>query len=741
MLGRARARIGPHRETTASQTGDDVMTTRKTFCRICSAYCGLELDVEGDRIVAIRGDRSHPMSKGFTCEKGRQAHHQADGGHRILHAQSRPSRDEAFAALDREQALDEIAAKLRAIIDEHGPRAVALYRGNGLSVSSNGNQIAQAWMAGIGSEMDFSSLTIDQPSKIIAVRRHGVWGGGAHGFEGADVCMLIGNNPVISALHMTGGPPGFYPTALKEAKKRGLKLIVVDPRRTETAAHADIHLPILPGEDATLVAGMIRWIIDEELHDADFVARETEGFEALRAAVADFELGLVAKRTGLDAEDIVAAARMFATGTRGTCSSGTGPDMASFPHLTEQLIISLNTLCGRWNREGDPVTAPSLLTPNVAPPAQAIPSAFLPPMLNAELDTKKSRIRGIQQVFQEMPTPVAAEEILTPGEGQVRALLVVGGNPVMSWPDQARTLEALAALELLVCIDILETATTRRADYQLPASHFFERDGLAEFTDRLYQLPFGQYAKPILKQKGEAQEEWRYLAGLARRLGTEIELAGGPIPLDAPEFETLDVLELMFPDERVKVPVRELARHEGGKLFDEFADMRVGAPIEGLDAKLQLMPEEAARDLASLLATDALVEGRHGRDGAYTHLLTVRRVPHVYNSSCHYFPKNPPGNPAYLHPDDISALGFDVGETVRLQSEQGSIEVVVEADPGLRRGIVSMSHCFGGDPAEPPDAARHGGAVAKLVSVDERFDPLMGMPQMTGFAVRFDALP
>ena len=147
---------------------------------------------------------------------------------------------------------------------------------------------------------------------------------------------------------------------------------------------------------------------------------------------------------------------------------------------------------------------------------------------------------------------------------------------------------------------------------------------------------------------------------------------------------------------------------------------------------------EAGEDLAELIASPVLDEGRYGEDGSYTHLLTIRRVPHVYNSSCHDFPKNPPGNPAYLHPGDLEALGLRAGDTVRLQSERASVSVIVEADPCLRPGIVSMSHCFGGDPDAEPDIERFGAPVTRLVSLDRDFDPLMGMPQQTGFPVKFD---
>lgn len=714
------------------------MQTTKTFCRICSAYCGIEVDIDDQqRIVEIRGDRDHPMSKGYTCTKGRQWGHQYHADDRLQSAQKRASRDSDFERVDAEQALDEIAEKLQALIAEHGPRSIAIYRGNGLSVSSNGDQVAHAWITGLGSEMDFSSMTLDQPSKIIAIGRHGVWGAGAHGFEGSDVCMMIGNNPIVSALNMTGAPPGWHPTALRDAKKRGMKVIVVDPRRTETAEHADIYLPIKPGEDPSLLAGMIRLVIEHKLYDSDFVDQHTEGFTELKDAVKDFTLDYVAGRTGLPAKDIEAAARLFAAGPRGTASSGTGPDMASFPHLSEHLILALNTLCGRWNREGDHVASPNLLAPNMAPPAQALPLEFLPTRMNPANDTYSSRIRGVKQVFQEMPTPVAAEEILTPGEGQVRALIVIGGNPVASWPDQDRTLKALDALELLVTIDIKETATVRRADYSLAAAHSFEREGLAEFTDRLYEKPFGQYSKALLPKKGDVHEEWYYLVGLARRMQTSIELQGGPVDVDNRDLQSLDIFTLMYPDDQVKVPVSEIAKYQGGHMFEEFADMTVSAPLEGIDEKLQLMPSIVAPDLAAVLAQPLPEEGCYGADGSYTHLLTVRRVKHVYNSSCHDFPKNPAGNPAYLHSDDITELGRQAGDEVQLHSEHSSIKVVLQVDDRLRPGVVSMSHCFGGDPDRAESVQAVGGSAAKLVAVDRDFDPLMGMPRMTGFAVKF----
>ncbi|MBK7170182.1 MAG: molybdopterin-dependent oxidoreductase [Gammaproteobacteria bacterium] len=230
--------------------------------------------------------------------------------------------------------------------------------------------------------------------------------------------MLIGTNPLISAFHVHGGPPGFCPGELRRAQReRGLRVIVVDPRRTETAELADLHLQIRPGEDATLLAGMIRLILAQSLHDRAFCAAHVEGSDMLREAVDGFT-GLVANRTCLSAALVAEAARLFARGPRGVATAGTGPNMAAHPTLTEHLVLCLDTICGRWNREGERVNAPSVLMADIPRPAQAFAPSMLPPEMNPDANLERSRRFGFRQINLEMPTPSLADEILEPGEAR-----------------------------------------------------------------------------------------------------------------------------------------------------------------------------------------------------------------------------------------------------------------------------------------------------------------------------------
>lgn len=710
------------------------MDTKHSFCRVCPAFCAIEVDVEDGRVVDVRGDEADPMSRGYTCVKGRQIPHEVNDPTRLRSSLVRTA-EGGFAPISSAAAMDQIAQRLSDIIRRHGPRAVASYGGTAAYFNAPSLPVVKAWHRGIGSPMIHSSVTIDQPSKIIAVGRHGFWGGGPHSFGTADVIMLIGTNPLVSALHQMGGPPGFYPKSLRDARERGLKVICVDPRRTETTRLSDIHLQVQPGEDPALLAGMLRVILTENLYDVEFCRQHTQGLEELRQAIGGFTPEYVARRAGVPAEQMIAAARLFAAGPRGCASSGTGPDMAPHPNLTEHLICCLNTVCGRWSREGERVGVPSVLTPPMPRPAQAFPPEMLPGEINLALNTERSRIRGLRQVIGEMPTAALADEILQPGEGQVRALFVLSGNPVVTWPDQERTLRALAALDLLVCLDIRMSVTCRRAHYVIACRHPLERDDLAVFQDRLYEEPYAQYAHAAVAPAGDLVEEWMFFAGLARRMRTSIELAGGPLNTENLPA-TLDVIESIFTGS--KVPIRTIAAHDGGHIFDEINEV-VSPPIPGLEGRLQFTPEGIVDELCEVLAAPVTTPGRYGKDGAFSHLLVCSRLKHVMNSVGHDYPytrAHQTYNPAYVHPDDLQQMGLASGDLVEVASEDGAVAAIVAASQDVRRGVLAMAHAFGGDPREEADVRDAGSSTARLISNDHDYDPIAGIPRQSAIPVR-----
>ncbi len=664
-----------------------MMTTRKTFCSICTAYCGFEAEIEAGRVVDMKPDKSHPMSQGFSCSKGRNYH-------QLLNAEDRATRcrhrsDSGWQTLAKADALDQIASRLRGIIDEHGPESVAFYCGNGVTVKALAMPSVHAFMQGLGSHQVYSSLTIDQPAKILSTGRHGLWAAGVHSFDSSNVVMLIGNNPFVSGLQGgPGGVPGWQPGDVKKARKRGLKLIVVDPRFTETAQQADVYLPIKPGMDAVLLSGMINYILQQGMEDRDFCDQHTEGLEQLAREVAPYDLATTAELTGLEPSLIQEAIELFVREGRGTASSCTGPDMAPHGNLTEHLINSLNSLCGRYNRAGEKVNG-SLLTPDMPPMAAVLPWEFMPPKLNLDANTRRSRVRGAHQLFGEMPTATLAEEILTPGPGQIRALFVVGGNPVLSVPDQAQITSALENLDLCVCIDARMSETADLADYFLPSTYGLERVDMTVFNDTFWGRPFHQVSQPVVEAPGDAADEYLYLAALANRLDIAMNYPGGPIDTaDIPA--PMDMLELLFPPGSTRVSPREIAAEPGGQVFEQYQDLEVMPPMEGMEARLRFMPQGVAQEFACL--RDSLA----APDTSGDYLLICRRHPHVYNSMCHSFPAAPPENALWANPDDLHEAALDSGQPVLVQSRHGQIEATLQEDRTLRRGVVAMTHGFGG---------------------------------------------
>ena len=474
---------------------------------------------------------------------------------------------------------------------------------------------------------------------------------------------------------------------------------------------------------------MLRVIFEQELHDQEFCRERADGLEELRAALTDFTPEYVERRSGVAAERVVEAARLFAAGPRGYASSGTGPDMAPRPCLAEHLICCLNTVCGRHNREGERLAKPGVLSAPFPRPAQPIPSELLPPLLSWGKGPE-SRFRGLRRLFEEMPTTTLAEEILEPGEGRIRALLCIGGNPALAVPDQRNMLSALDDLELLVCVEITMSETARRADYVIAARHPFEREDVTEFMDPFYEVPYGFYTKAVLQPDFEAIEDWELFVGLAKRMKTPIELPGGAInPEDPPS--KLEVLKRIHPATRV--PLEKLREIGRGSVFREVA-VDVTPPLPGVEARLQLAPEGVCEELRTLRE-----EPLPSTEG---HLLICRRQRHAANSVGQGFPESrkiATTNPAFLNPADLERLGVEPGELVEIESEHDRILASAEPSDELQSGVVSMAHCWGAGPERDAEVRTIGSNTGRLVATDRHYDPITGMARQSAIPVTIRA--
>ena len=703
-----------------------MIETRTTFCRFCHAACPLEVDVQVDAAVpsrketavAVRGILNDPLFEGYTCIKGRQLPDQHHAPDRLRSALGRAN-DGSMQPIPSSAALDDIAHRIRSIIDQHGPRAIASYTGTGAFQNSLSMPAALAFHAGIDSPSFYTSITIDQPAHLTSRLRMGAWDAGWQNFRDADVLLAVGYNPLVSSYAPAGGLQGTNPfVTLRRAKARGMKLIVIDPRRSELATAADVWLAVKPGEDPTLLAGLINIILCEGLHDVEFCREWVAQLDRLTAAVAGFTPAYVANRCQVDADDVVAAARLFAAGPRGTAGTGTGPNMAPHSTLTEHLTLTLNAICGRVNREGDRLESGSFLNPGHTRRAQVIAPSDPAP-------GTPHRVKNLKGMPGEMLTNVLAEEILEPGDGQVRCLIVCGGNPVVAFPDQLKTIAAMKQLELLVVIDHRMTATAELADYVLAPRLELERSDVPTVMDRRFAAPYVSYTPAVLAPEGDLVSEWEVFAGIAARLGTRMTLPGGEVPLDGSATDDL-MLDLTYAQGRM--PMAEI-RDKRFTIHEELA-ITVVAADAGPHAKFAVAPADVIDELAAVAAEQTGAEVLAGFDAdLFPFRLISRRLKHVLNSLGRELPglaRVGTTNAAYMNPQDMADIGVEAGDLVEITSPTGSLLGVAEPSETIKRGVISMAHSWGGSVTDE-QVRQQGSPTNRLCTVDSGYDPLNGM--------------
>lgn len=713
--------------------------TRPSYCRLCMQSCAVEVGVEDGRLVDVRGDKEDPVFKGFVCVKGRNQPAFFNSPDRLLHSLKRQP-DGTYAPIETARAMDEIAAKLKLITDRHGPDAVATYMSTNSVYSSSLNVLmSMAFCSAIGSSWFLTPLTIDQGGKLTAEAFHGTWDAPIQNGHDADAVMLIGLNPLISFAGFPVGNPGKW---LGESLARGMQLIVIDPRRTDVAQRAQLHIQPKPAHDIAILAAIIHVIIEEDLYDRDFVAEEADGLDALRGAVAPFTPAAVANMADIDAADIVTAARTYAGAKKAYVMAGTGANMAQYGTLLEYMILCLTTLCGRYLRAGDEVTNPGALSPFRPFKAQANPP------FPARDESKKLRMRGFTGTCAGHPVMAVADEILLEGEGQIRALISCGGNPVAAWPDQQKTVAAMENLELLVQVDPFMSQTARYADYVIAPRISFEMASVLLHHDQrgmmgLFGLThaYGKHTAPVVEppQGSDVIADWAFFHGIAQRLGLQDKLNyfGMPIPAgdngSTPSADQL--LEIMCAGSRI--PLSEVEALGRGALYPE-PRVHVVPKEAGWTGRLQIGHPEMMEELSRRFdqsSTDSWYEPE-----GYPFRLVTRRMMHVHNSAYNVDAINgrEAFNPLFMHPTDLEKLDAATGDFLRIRSPYSSMEAIARADGSLRPGVVAMSHNFGGIPNDEGQAHKIGSNVNQLIDGGAVFDPYTGMPKMSAIPVALE---
>jgi formate dehydrogenase len=713
-----------------------------TYCRICEPLCGLVATVRDGELVELRPDRDHPLSKGFACPKGIAMTEIQNDPDRVLHPLRRRP-DGGFERVGWDVALSDIAARLTRLRRRYGGSAIGWYFGNPATFSYSHPLWLYGFMAALGSPHVYSAGSQDVNNRFAASAL--LYGAPVlvpiPDLRRTDLLLMIGANPLVSHGSIISVPR--IKEELSAIVRRGGRVIVVDPRRTETAK-AHEHLPIRPDGDAWLLLSLLQVIFAEGHWNAAACANEATGAAALRELAAAFPPERTEPRTGVPAEEVRRLARDLAAVDRAVVYGRTGSCLGRHGTLVAFLIDALTLVTGNLDRAGG-----GLFGGSPIPIDELLRASGL-----ASYATTRSRVGGFPDVLGTFPAGIMAEEITTPGPGRLRALFVSAGNPLLSVPGAAALGAALDELELLVCVDLYVTETGRKADFILPATTFLEREDFPLPFLQNHLTPYVTWTEPVVQPRGEARQEWEIIEDLARRMRLGIgafraqRLAHRLGIRPTPRF-LIDLLIRTgragdrFGLRRRGLSVRRLrARPRGVVLGDHHRPGTLRRRIGHKDRRVHLAPPEIVAEIERLAAAPEPPAGFPLR------LIGLRET-RSHNSWMHNAPSLMRGNRgnrdhrARVHPSDAAAYGIADGERCRITSPHGSIDLPVRITDEMTPGTVAVPHGWGHHDAGWRLANAAGGANVNLLASPrpDDLETLAGMANLNGIPVHITPLP
>jgi anaerobic selenocysteine-containing dehydrogenase len=695
--------------------------------------CGLRIEMEGERILSIRGDPDDPFSRGFLCPKATALEDVHVDPDRLKHPLRRTG--DGWTRIGWEEAFDEVVQRIGDIQARHGPDSVGIYLGNpnvhSLGALTHGLPLVRA----LRTRNRYSATSVDQlPHHLTATTMFG------HmlllpipDIDRTQFFLALGANPLASNGSLMTAPG--MPLRLKALKARGGRLVVVDPRRTETAEVADTHLFIRPGTDALLLAALVRTVLEEKLERPGRLTDFMDGLEQVRSAVAPFSPERVAGPTGISSEQIRTLARDFARAESAVAYGRVGVSTQAYGGVGQWLIQVLNVITGNLDRPGGalftlPAVNPLGLTPR------------------GGYARNRTRVRKLPSFGGEFPVAALAEEILTDGPGRIRALVVLGGNPVLSTPNGGQLEKALGTLEFLVAVDPYLNETTRHAHLLLPPTTALEREHYDVVFHLLAVRNTAKWSQALFRPGPGAKHDWEIFQALTRRLRSQ-----GKARLLRPLRAVVD--RLLTPRRLIDFGLRSgpygmRSRHRlsVSKLEDNPHGIDLGPLEPSLPGRLmtpgkriQLAPELLVRDLARV--ESELLASPRARNGEL--LLVGRRDLRSNNSWMHNsqrLVKGPERCTLLMHPDDARARGLAQGQTVQVRSRVGSIPVRLELTDAVMPGVVSLPHGWGhGRPGvQLRVATAHAGVSVNDLTDDQAVDALLGTAAFSGTPVHVSDL-
>ncbi|MBB4906560.1 molybdopterin-dependent oxidoreductase [Actinophytocola algeriensis] len=710
------------------------MTTTPVTCPLCEATCGLAVTIEDSRVTGVRGDDADVFSHGFICPKGASLgalHHDPDRLRRPL-----VRRDGELVETTWDEAFAEIERRLPSIMAEHGRDAVAVYAGNPSVHNTPTSLYGPAFYKALGTKNFYTAGTVDQVPKHFSVGH--MFGGGftipVPDLDRTDHLLMLGANPLVSNGSLMTAPD--VRGKLRALRERGGKLVVVDPKRSRTAELADEHHAIRPGTDALLLFALVNELFTMSLVNTRDLP--VNGLDEVRALAAPFTPETVAAHTDLAADDIRRMAHELAAAGRAVVYGRIGTTTQAFGTLASWLIDVLNVLTGNLDREGGAMF-----------PLAAAGQANARPSKRRGFQTGRwhSRVRGLPEVVGELPVATLADEILTPGDGQVRALITVCGNPCLSTPNAGRLTEALGHLDFMVSVDVYLNETSKHADVVLPGPTPLERP---HYDLALYQLAVRNVANwTPATLPADVPQEWETLlrlTGIVTGMGAAADLDALDDFVAGEMAKRFDVAigERRGPERLIDIMLRggpyelTLADLEAAPHGVDLGPLKPRIPdvLRTPSGRIELAPAAITTDVPRLAAVlETPVNGQL--------LLIGRRQLSSNNSWMHNLEPLVRGKnrcTAQLNPADAARLGLVDGGTAVVRSRAGKIEIPVEVTDAIRAGVVSIPHGWGHDVdgTRTAVATAHAGVNTNVLADDQLLDALSGTAALNGIPVEVE---
>jgi formate dehydrogenase len=691
--------------------------------------------VEDGCVTQLRPDPEHPLSSGYACPKGIAMTDVQNDPDRVLHPlRMTPAGD--FEPVSWEHALADIGARLRAVREEHGSESIGWYMGNPGAFSYSHTLWVKGFLDALGSPHYYSAGSQDVNNRFAASAL--LYGSPLvvpiPDLARTSFLLMLGANPMVSHGSVLTAPR--VRDQLHAITGRGGRIVVVDPRRTETARQFE-HMPVQPDSDAWLLLSLLHVIFEHGLADRGFLAGWTRDGAALERLAAPHTPEETEERTGIPADAVRALARDFAQADGAAAYGRTGSCLGRHGTLVAFLIDALNAVTGNLDRPGGAV---------FGRPAIAIEDVGDASGL-ASYGRRHSRIGAFPDVLGNMPASLIPQEIETPGHSQLRALFVSAGNPVLSVPDGEAMERSLGKLDLMVSLDFYVNETNRHADYVLPTTTFLERDDTPVAFLGFYTKPFVQHSDAVVPPAGEAREEWEIVEDLSRRIGvvpatTPALRVLGRLGLRLRPQQVLDLLLRMGPEgdwfglRRGRLSLAKLRRHPHGIVTAEhIATGVLRRKLRHRDHRVHLLPDAIEHELRAMGEEPA-------GDPRYPVRLIGLRELRSHNSWMHNSPLLMRGgrtHAARVHPDDAARYGLEDGGHVCVSSKSGSIELSVKVTDEMRPGTVAVPHGWGHRGGWRVANGAGGANVNVLASAaPEDLERLAGMAFLNGIPVRLE---